>query len=423
MNANDVATITIPVTAPAQPQTIVNTSSVDGLASDLDDSDNEVVRYNAVKDPALGGDTTAPSRTATQMFDLNADGFVDQVVVTFNENLATCPAPCTAGWTLTNVPSAGSLSLGHDLGQSGDPVDRQPAEPARHGRGPVPRPTGHAEPDPGCRGQPCRVLGGGAHRQGEPCGGRVPQGSQHQRGVQRCAVQRRARRAVRRIHVRVERGAAAVVDPVVGQPDDHRPCGHRQRPAHDLQLHAGVDGPQLERLRDPRHRNGLVALLAPAAAGRFGAGRGDGSDRRFVHRDGMRVAGFGGRRQRRSTSRRPRSRTWRGTRLRAPSRSSRRCSEPARHRLEAGAEQELVAAAFDHVFLGVREQVCPVPVGGDRHRPVIARRGRAAPGAVPSSVPTRWISSTNEGSDHSDHRVQARLRIDCLPKSITVAGG
>jgi uncharacterized repeat protein (TIGR01451 family) len=110
MNANDVATITVPVTAPAQPQTIVNTSSVDGLASDVDAADNAVARYNAVKDPALGGDTTAPSRTATQMFDLNADGFVDQVVVTFSENLATCLAPCTDGWTLTNVPSAGSLS-------------------------------------------------------------------------------------------------------------------------------------------------------------------------------------------------------------------------------------------------------------------------------------------------------------------------
>ena len=88
MNANDVATVTIPVTAPAQPQTVVNTASVDGLANDPDHGDDEVVRFNAVKDPALGGDTTAPSRTATQMFDIDADGFVDQVVVTFNENLA-----------------------------------------------------------------------------------------------------------------------------------------------------------------------------------------------------------------------------------------------------------------------------------------------------------------------------------------------
>ena len=109
MNANDVDTITIPVTAPAQPQTVVNTASVDGLANDPDHGDDEVVRFNAVKDPALGGDTTAPSRTATQMFDIDADGFVDQVVVTFNENLAVCPAPCTSGWVLTNVPSGSSL--------------------------------------------------------------------------------------------------------------------------------------------------------------------------------------------------------------------------------------------------------------------------------------------------------------------------
>jgi hypothetical protein len=60
MNANDVATITVPVTAPAQPQTIVNTSSVDGLASDVDAADNAVARYNAVKDPALAG--TPPHR-------------------------------------------------------------------------------------------------------------------------------------------------------------------------------------------------------------------------------------------------------------------------------------------------------------------------------------------------------------------------
>jgi hypothetical protein len=62
-----------------------------------------------VKDPALGGDTTAPSRTATQMFDIDTDGFVDQVVVTFSEDLAVCPAPCSSGWVLTNVPSGSSL--------------------------------------------------------------------------------------------------------------------------------------------------------------------------------------------------------------------------------------------------------------------------------------------------------------------------
>ena len=41
MNANDVATITIPVTAPTQPQTVVNSTSVD-LANDPDDGDDEV---------------------------------------------------------------------------------------------------------------------------------------------------------------------------------------------------------------------------------------------------------------------------------------------------------------------------------------------------------------------------------------------
>jgi hypothetical protein len=42
------------------------------------------------------------------MFDVDTDGFVDRVVATFNEALATYTAGTTP-WTLANVPSGGSL--------------------------------------------------------------------------------------------------------------------------------------------------------------------------------------------------------------------------------------------------------------------------------------------------------------------------
>jgi hypothetical protein len=47
--------------------------------------------------------------TGMTMLDTNRDGFVDRVTVAFTEPLATCAAPCTAGWTVSNVPSGGSL--------------------------------------------------------------------------------------------------------------------------------------------------------------------------------------------------------------------------------------------------------------------------------------------------------------------------
>jgi hypothetical protein len=53
-------------------------------------------------------DTTAPALTALEMFDADADGKIDQVKATFDETLASSTA--TAPWTLTNVPSGGSLS-------------------------------------------------------------------------------------------------------------------------------------------------------------------------------------------------------------------------------------------------------------------------------------------------------------------------
>jgi hypothetical protein len=45
------------------------------------------------------------------MKDIDQDGRVDQVVATFSSSLAACGGACaTAGWTLSNVPSGGTLT-------------------------------------------------------------------------------------------------------------------------------------------------------------------------------------------------------------------------------------------------------------------------------------------------------------------------
>jgi len=109
MAAGDSETITIPMTAPGSPQTLSNAASVAGTQFDAVPGNNSSTTYVGVRDPGAAGDTTPPARTGMTMLDTNADGFVDHVAVTFNEPLATCAAPCTAGWTLANVPSGGSL--------------------------------------------------------------------------------------------------------------------------------------------------------------------------------------------------------------------------------------------------------------------------------------------------------------------------
>ena len=109
LNAGDSATITIPMTAPGSPQTLINSASVAGTQFDAVSGNNNSVTYVGVRDPSAAGDTTPPAMTGMTMLDTDEDGFVDRVAVTFNEPLATCAAPCTAGWTLSNVPSGGSL--------------------------------------------------------------------------------------------------------------------------------------------------------------------------------------------------------------------------------------------------------------------------------------------------------------------------
>ena len=51
----------------------------------------------------------APHLTLLELFDVDADGKVDRIVATFSESLATYTAG-TAPWTLTNVPSGGTLA-------------------------------------------------------------------------------------------------------------------------------------------------------------------------------------------------------------------------------------------------------------------------------------------------------------------------
>jgi len=62
---------------------------------------------NAMPSTAVGA---GPSLVSMTMKDTNANGRVDQVVATFNRTLGSCAAPCTGGWSLSNVPSGGSLS-------------------------------------------------------------------------------------------------------------------------------------------------------------------------------------------------------------------------------------------------------------------------------------------------------------------------
>jgi uncharacterized repeat protein (TIGR01451 family) len=107
--SGDSVTVTIPMTAPGTPQTLINSASVSGTQFDAVSGNDSSVTYTGVRDPGSAGDTTPPAMTGMTMLDANADGFVDRVAVTFNEPLATCAAPCTVGWTLANVPSGGSL--------------------------------------------------------------------------------------------------------------------------------------------------------------------------------------------------------------------------------------------------------------------------------------------------------------------------
>lgn len=52
------------------------------------------------------------------MKDTNNNGKIDQVVATFDKALGACTAPCTSGWSLSNVPSGGVISSATTSGSS-----------------------------------------------------------------------------------------------------------------------------------------------------------------------------------------------------------------------------------------------------------------------------------------------------------------
>jgi len=109
LNQGDTATIDVAVTTPANPMTLTNYATIGATGLlDLDLSDNASTVYTTVYVTGTG-DTTPPQETAMQMMDMDSDGRIDRVVVTFSEPLAACPAPCTTGWILNNVPSGGTL--------------------------------------------------------------------------------------------------------------------------------------------------------------------------------------------------------------------------------------------------------------------------------------------------------------------------
>ncbi len=103
----DSATVTITVTAPGTSQTVTNNASVSGSVLDPDPSDDAVTTYTTVRVPSA--DLTPPAVTGATMFDDDHNGKVDRVVVTFDESLSACPAPCALGWNLTSIPSGGTL--------------------------------------------------------------------------------------------------------------------------------------------------------------------------------------------------------------------------------------------------------------------------------------------------------------------------
>jgi hypothetical protein len=98
------------------------TVSVSGLKTDGTGDGTVSVQVNAGAVTDLAGnsnaasntaavtwDRTTPTRTALEFFDTNGNGKVDQVKVTYNEALGSYTAG-TSPWTLTAVPSGGSLS-------------------------------------------------------------------------------------------------------------------------------------------------------------------------------------------------------------------------------------------------------------------------------------------------------------------------
>jgi hypothetical protein len=77
-----------------------------GFAASMTLGTTRITTFSGAAPP----DITAPQLTTLQMFDTNTNGKVDRVVATFNETLNAAYSAGIAGWTLANVPSAGTLA-------------------------------------------------------------------------------------------------------------------------------------------------------------------------------------------------------------------------------------------------------------------------------------------------------------------------
>jgi hypothetical protein len=102
------ATVTLGLTAtPATLDTAVGSFTV-ALAADaggIRDTAGNLTSFAA----AAPADQAAPVRTSLVMKDVNANGKIDQVVATYTENVI-CTCSGTAGWSLANIPSAGTFT-------------------------------------------------------------------------------------------------------------------------------------------------------------------------------------------------------------------------------------------------------------------------------------------------------------------------
>jgi hypothetical protein len=98
--------VAIPVLVALITVTVLRPSTQTGNATSLGVSSAKLLLMTA----GPPGDVVAPQLTTLEMFDDDVDGKVDRVLATFNETLATPYSAATTGWTLTNVPSGGSLA-------------------------------------------------------------------------------------------------------------------------------------------------------------------------------------------------------------------------------------------------------------------------------------------------------------------------
>ncbi len=71
--------------------------------------DAQVSALSPASEPLTLPDAGAPKLSKLELLDVNANGIVDQVLVTFTAGIS-CTAPCLSPWVLSNVPSGSTLA-------------------------------------------------------------------------------------------------------------------------------------------------------------------------------------------------------------------------------------------------------------------------------------------------------------------------